>query len=187
MGRGTPPPEDPVALLSDREREVLALLAEGLRNRAEAAAFAARHSAEQRAQPAAHERAHLCLIDAEHDGDAARGGAGEPGEGDDLALVRAHRRERVVRGHADREQHRALDERSRIAAARGDHHPLGHLLGDRLVARGGEGRGVDAGEHLPILGAWRDRVIDRTGEPDIVRTDDQARAIRSCEGMHRKG
>jgi DNA-binding NarL/FixJ family response regulator len=72
MGRGTPPPENPVARLSDREREVLALLAEGLRNReiparlviseptvkthvrhvleklrirnrAEAAAFAARH------------------------------------------------------------------------------------------------------------------------------------------------
>ena len=33
MGRGTPPPEDPVALLSDREREVLALLGEGLSNK----------------------------------------------------------------------------------------------------------------------------------------------------------
>jgi DNA-binding NarL/FixJ family response regulator len=72
MGRGAPAVEDPVARLSDREREVLGLLAEGLRNReiaerlviseptvkthvrhvleklrirnrAEAAAFAARH------------------------------------------------------------------------------------------------------------------------------------------------
>jgi two-component system NarL family response regulator len=72
MGRGTPPSDDPVARLSVREREVLGLLAEGLRNReiaqrlviseptvkthvrhvleklrirnrAEAAAFAARH------------------------------------------------------------------------------------------------------------------------------------------------
>jgi DNA-binding NarL/FixJ family response regulator len=33
MGRGEAPPEDPLARLSDREREVLALLAEGLRNR----------------------------------------------------------------------------------------------------------------------------------------------------------
>jgi DNA-binding NarL/FixJ family response regulator len=33
LGRGTPPPEDPLAALTDREREVLALVAEGLRNR----------------------------------------------------------------------------------------------------------------------------------------------------------
>jgi DNA-binding NarL/FixJ family response regulator len=33
LGRGTPPPEDPLAVLTDREREVLALVAEGLRNR----------------------------------------------------------------------------------------------------------------------------------------------------------
>ena len=33
LGRGESPPEDPLARLSDREREVLALLAEGLRNR----------------------------------------------------------------------------------------------------------------------------------------------------------
>jgi two-component system NarL family response regulator len=72
LGRGAAPPEDPLEALSDREREVLALLAKGLRNReiaerlviseptvkthvrhvleklrfrnrAEAAAFAARH------------------------------------------------------------------------------------------------------------------------------------------------
>jgi DNA-binding NarL/FixJ family response regulator len=72
LGRGAAPPEDPLSALSDREREVLALVAEGLRNReiadrlviseptvkthvrhvleklqirnrAEAAAFAARH------------------------------------------------------------------------------------------------------------------------------------------------
>jgi DNA-binding NarL/FixJ family response regulator len=33
LGRGAAPPEDPLAALTDREREVLALLAEGLRNR----------------------------------------------------------------------------------------------------------------------------------------------------------
>ena len=33
LGRGTAPPEDPLAVLTDREREVLALVAEGLRNR----------------------------------------------------------------------------------------------------------------------------------------------------------
>jgi two-component system NarL family response regulator len=33
LGRGAPPPEDPLAVLSEREREVLALIAEGLRNR----------------------------------------------------------------------------------------------------------------------------------------------------------
>jgi DNA-binding NarL/FixJ family response regulator len=33
LGRGGAPPEDPLAVLTDREREVLALVAEGLRNR----------------------------------------------------------------------------------------------------------------------------------------------------------
>ena len=33
LGRGAAPPEDPLAALTDREREVLALVAEGLRNR----------------------------------------------------------------------------------------------------------------------------------------------------------
>jgi DNA-binding NarL/FixJ family response regulator len=33
LGRGAAPPEDPLAVLTDREREVLALVAEGLRNR----------------------------------------------------------------------------------------------------------------------------------------------------------
>ena len=116
LGRGAAPVDDPVARLSDREREVLALLAEGLRNREIAERLVVSEptvkrtcgtswrscgsatgprrrrspratSIDQRAQAAGHRRAHLVGLDREHGGDAGRRGTGQSRERDHLALL----------------------------------------------------------------------------------------------------
>jgi Bacterial regulatory proteins, luxR family len=129
-----------------------------IRNRAEAAAFAARAtSAERRAQPAPHTRTRLLGRDAEYDRHTPGAGAGKAGEGDDLALLLAHRRERTMRRHAQREEHRLLGERRGVLRRSRDHHPLGNALRHGLIARGGEGSGVHERQavHAAILAATR--------------------------------
>jgi hypothetical protein len=58
-----------------------------------------------------------------------------------------------VRGGSEGEQDRALGERRGVLRRRRDHHALGDVLGDGLVARGGEGSGVDEREtvHAAIV------------------------------------
>ena len=62
-------------------------------------------------------------------------------------------RERAVRRGAQREQYGLLGERRSVLRRRRDHHALGDVLGDGLVARGSEGSGVDEREtvHAAIV------------------------------------